>query len=113
MPKFAEANYVPFERALRAESNVTKIKDIPQLWAELQAPENRKTVFLKIHNFVKNAYWLLKICMSCYLSLAYINAKFEKNRVGGLKDIRMRESSPHRHSNSATNWHSNGYYFWH
>ena len=36
------ANYMSFERARRAESNDTKIKDRSKLWAEIQVPEVQK-----------------------------------------------------------------------
>ena len=36
------ANYMSFERARRAESNGTKIKDWSKLWAEIQVPEFQK-----------------------------------------------------------------------
>ena len=35
---------VSFERARRVESNNTKIKDRSKLWAEIQVPENQKTI---------------------------------------------------------------------
>ena len=37
-------NYMSFERAQRAESNDTKISFGTQFWAEIQVPENQKTV---------------------------------------------------------------------
>ena len=36
------ANYMLFERARRAESNDTKIKDRSKLWVEIQVPEFQK-----------------------------------------------------------------------
>ena len=37
-------NYISFERAWREESNDIKINWRSQLWAEIQTPENRKTI---------------------------------------------------------------------
>ena len=51
------ANYMSFERARRAESNDTKIKDRSKLWAEIQVPEVQKRAEGGVSSFlgVKNS----------------------------------------------------------
>ena len=41
-PRFRSVQIMSFERARRAESNDTKIKDRSKLWAEIQVPEVQK-----------------------------------------------------------------------